>query len=371
MVISSDNNEVSGSTPFSQKKRGNVGVDIDAALSRQKKALSPDDLQKTQGLELFSFLVLLLRGVDAEPDEDGLASEEATSELAQALNIGQSLLGSAMASVRNGTSPADAATNLMSSIDRRNFDYSSIDFSRAEAAVAKFADSGNPLIEIIASVESGGNCNIMYNGTATGATYNLTGRTVNQVLQLQQEVLDAGGKGTACGKGQWIRSTLLDVKNDLAAEGIDIGNKLFDEEMQNFLMEKMLERRGYDKFLNGEIDEMTMMRNLSMEWAAIPEDMRGESYYKGVGDNKAHLEPEVMLVALRQARQNHLQSQRQLAFNDGGVEEKASSAPNPSAQFDGSGGVDQVALASTEQPAADDTDPAPKTGPSTGVSVTG
>lgn len=284
------------------------------------------DPQSTMGIELFSFLTLLLRGMEREPNEDGLASSDAISELAKALNIGESLLSDSVASVRSGTEPSEAALNVMSSISGTNFDYSKVDYSRAKAAVAKYADSGNPLLEIIASEESRGNYNIMYDGTASGATLNLTGRTVNQVIALQAERLAQGHAGTAAGKGQIIRKTLISLKDEFAREGEDIGDQLFDEDMQDRLMVKLMERRGIETFYR-DGDEMAMMRRLSMEWAAVPKDMGGESYYKGVGDNKAHLEPEVMIVALRQARENYMQAQSdtQLAFNNGGVEETSRS----------------------------------------------
>ena len=62
--------------------------------------------------------------------------------------------------------------------------------------------------------------------------------------------------------------------------------------MQDRLATALLERRGYSKFLNGAISEARFMRNLSQEWASLPKDMGGASYYAGDGLNRALTSPQ-------------------------------------------------------------------------------
>ena len=50
---------------------------------------------------------------------------------------------------------------------------------------------------------------------------------------------------------------------------------------------ELLRRRGYEDYKAGKLSTKKFIRNLSMEWASLPEDESNESYYKGIGNNKA------------------------------------------------------------------------------------
>jgi hypothetical protein len=77
------------------------------------------------------------------------------------------------------------------------------------------------------------------------------------------------------------------------AEGILRKNNLdpttfkFDEAGQDKLFKLLLEHRGLKDFLSGEITKEQFAKRLSMEWAALPENSGGLSYYDKDGRNKA------------------------------------------------------------------------------------
>lgn len=224
-----------------------------------------------------------------------------------------------------------------------------MDLARAEETVRRHAAKGHPILEVIAAKESGGNYNIAWGGKV----HAFTSMTVDQVIAWQEEQIRQGTKSTAVGKYQFINKTLEGLRDEFARRGENIGNKLFDEEMQERLGMALLERRGYRAFLRGDknMPEDRFMRNLSQEWAAAPKDMGGKSFYDGDGLNKAHIKPEVMLVAMRAARDlaDTPASPLQQQFAQGGVPQRPSGPANPSVLFN-TGGRDQVALAPPVSP---------------------
>jgi muramidase (phage lysozyme) len=150
------------------------------------------------------------------------------------------------------------------------------------------------LLEVIASHESGGDYNIAYGGRRA----NFTEMTIDEVLQWQADNNPPGLGTAAAGKYQIIRGTLRDLK-----EKMDLsGDELFDEAMQDKMAVTLMNRRGFEEFLNGQLSTEAFMRNLSKEWASLPKDMDGSSYYAGDGINKAHTKPEDVVAALDETR---------------------------------------------------------------------
>ena len=52
------------------------------------------------------------------------------------------------------------------------------------------------------------------------------------------------------------------------------GNELFDEAMQDRMAMHLLNRRGYDDYLAGDLDEATFMRKVSQEWGVLCQKMK-------------------------------------------------------------------------------------------------
>ena len=68
--------------------------------------------------------------------------------------------------------------------------------------------------------------------------------------------------------------------------GID-ESEIFDRNLQDRMARELLMRRGFEKYKAGKIKTKDFIRELAKEWAALPVDESNESYYKGLGSNKA------------------------------------------------------------------------------------
>lgn len=132
--------------------------------------------------------------------------------------------------------------------------------------------------EMIAGVESKGDYNVIVGGKKAP----LTAMTVQQVLDMQQDLINQGGD-SAAGKYQIKRSTLLGLVQRL---GIDTSSK-FDAATQDKLADELIKGRGYGAYASGKMTKEEFLTNLSKEWAGLPSNASGSSYYAGVGNNKA------------------------------------------------------------------------------------
>ena len=80
----------------------------------------------------------------------------------------------------------------------------------------------------------------------------------------------------------------------------------FSPEMQDRMAVRLAQRRGIDKYLNGEITKEELAGNLSKEWAALPKDSGGETYWDQTkmllenltGANAANIGWEELLTAI-------------------------------------------------------------------------
>lgn len=157
--------------------------------------------------------------------------------------------------------------------------------SAIQAAPPVSSSSGRPLLDFIGSIEAypPGNYNSLWGGKSA----NLTEMTIEQVLQLQRSIIEAGGH-SAAGKYQFIRSTLME---EAKAAGLDITKTKFDQETQDKLIYQRLVRvRGLEEYRKGNISAEQFAENLSMEFASLPSPIKGQgvrSYYAGDNVNKA------------------------------------------------------------------------------------
>jgi hypothetical protein len=127
----------------------------------------------------------------------------------------------------------------------------------------------------IGAVESGNSYTKLVGGAEDQSILNKT------VTQLDQE---KGGQ-FAMGKYQIQMRTAKDV---LKGKGIDPSTFVFNQEGQDKLFKMLLERRGLGDFMSGKITKEEFALELSKEWAALPKDAGGRSFWAGVGNNKAH-----------------------------------------------------------------------------------
>lgn len=320
-------------------------------LRRQREERRRADVLRQQeqdrsGLSALAFLIALFMGMDGD---ESLASEESTNTIASSLGLNAATFRQTVSDYRSGQISAyEAASSTISSAPSGGISETQINAARG--AVARYATTGNPLLELIASKESNGNYNVVYGGRQV----NLTSMTVDQVLAWQKDYVRGGSASSAAGKYQIISTTLAGLKREMGLTG----NERFDEAMQDRMATVLLNRRGYSQYLAGRLDERTFMRNLAAEWASMPKDASGRSYYAGDGLNKALVDPATFVAAIRASRGD--QTTLASAGFPGGVDQ---TTRPPNASRDGltpvhtatlaAGGTDQVALAArTETPAA-------------------
>lgn len=116
-----------------------------------------------------------------------------------------------------------------------------------------------------------------YGGKA-GTTKPVSQMTIGEVKALQKEILKGSGKlnSSAIGKYQIVGTTLRGLQEEMGLSD----DQLFDAELQDKLATQLLKRRGYDKFLSGEISAEDLQKELYKEWASIahPETKRAKQH---------------------------------------------------------------------------------------------
>lgn len=85
----------------------------------------------------------------------------------------------------------------------------------------------------------------------------------------------------AAGKFQVKPQTLLE---NYGRAGLT-EDSLFNEDAQDEVLKTLLKGRGFEKFLAGDMTEEEFAYNLSKEWASLPKDAGGRSYYGDDGVN--------------------------------------------------------------------------------------
>ncbi len=131
----------------------------------------------------------------------------------------------------------------------------------------------------------------------------LTSMTIDEVLAAQRGWSKNHGS-SAAGGYQFMRNTLIDLKEELGLRG----SQKLDADLQDRLAYHLLKRRGYEGFMAGSISRTEFGKRVAMEWASFPvlagargqkrTVKRGQSYYAGDGINKALVAPEVVEAVL-------------------------------------------------------------------------
>jgi len=127
----------------------------------------------------------------------------------------------------------------------------------------------------------------------------VTSMSIDEVLANQASWSSRFGS-SATGGYQFMRATLGGLKDELKL----LGRQILDANLQDRLGFHLLKRRGYERFVSGQIDRTEFGRRLSQEWASFPvlapvrgahaSLTRGQSYYAGDALNKALVSPETV-----------------------------------------------------------------------------
>jgi muramidase (phage lysozyme) len=136
----------------------------------------------------------------------------------------------------------------------------------------------------------------------------ITEMTVDEVQKWQPGFTKSFGS-SATGAYQFMYATLKELIGKVGLSGKEI----FNAELQDQLGYELLERRGYQRWIEGKISTDTFMIGLAKEWASFPVPSRmkgahrtverGQSYYAGDGLNKALVAPDIVWLACEAARQ--------------------------------------------------------------------
>ncbi len=323
-------------------------AELFATLSEQQKQSDSTNTQnmpqnnQMQGMEIFTFIMALFTGMK---HGQGVGSKQAIEQFANIFHIDTASFQKTINRYHSGEISAyEAASKTY-----KQTDISKVDMAEAEQVVARYAESGNPLLELIADKESNGDYNRVYG--AGVQRVNLTSMSIDKVLQWQKSYVNHGSPSSAAGKYQIINKTLSSLKKEMGLKG----DELFDEKMQDRMAEHLLDKRGYQDYLAGKISEEQFMLNVSKEWASMPKDASGRSYYTGDGLNKAHTTPATLLLAMRYTKTE--QSGLTKDYNDnvakGGTQEHAKPS-QPVALTEehkktmDNGGTDEAKLAATK-----------------------
>lgn len=149
-----------------------------------------------------------------------------------------------------------------------------------------------PLLNFIGDKESNGYDDI--SGLVSRSRYptkRITQMTIQEVLNWQESV-DKFQLSEAVGRYQIMEDTLRGYNNDkdsgpgnpiYTRAGLN-ANSLFSPENQDKIAIVLLQRRGLNRFLRGDISRETFANNLANEWAALPlvsGPHAGKSAYQG------------------------------------------------------------------------------------------
>lgn len=137
-----------------------------------------------------------------------------------------------------------------------------------------------------------------------GTPTNVAVMSLNSVLALQNLMRKYGSASTACGRYQFLQKTLMAT---IRAMDLD-GTEIWTPTLQDHMAVTLMEGRGLNKYLRGELSAENFANNLAMEWASLPVvtpingKYPGQSYYHGDGLNKALHDPAIILAMVKALR---------------------------------------------------------------------
>jgi hypothetical protein len=122
------------------------------------------------------------------------------------------------------------------------------------------------------------------------------GKKVPEIKRMTVEQIGNKYGNKALGRYQIQYDTAIE---ELKRVGIKPEEFVFDEAGQDKIFDLLLKRRGkIAEYKAGKISREQVAKNLATIWAGFPRDASGLSRYEGVGNNKAHVEWNDVLLAL-------------------------------------------------------------------------
>ena len=143
----------------------------------------------------------------------------------------------------------------------------------------------DPVRDLIRKAEASGSYDLMFGR----GNQRLTNKTVDEVIELQK----GSRVSSAAGGYQFLRKTLVGLKEELGLTG----KERFNEDLQDRLAQALMERRGLNEYLQGKITKEQFADRLAQEWAGLPTSS-GKSHYEGDGLNKATVSRRALMQAI-------------------------------------------------------------------------
>lgn len=100
-------------------------------------------------------------------------------------------------------------------------------------------------------------------------------RNLRDVKKTQIQMVDSGMLSGAVGKYQFISKTLKELQKKLGLSD----DHIFNSDTQDQMALVLLNRRGLKMYMDGQLSIHDFMKNLSKEWASLPNPDTGKSYY--------------------------------------------------------------------------------------------
>jgi muramidase (phage lysozyme) len=119
--------------------------------------------------------------------------------------------------------------------------------------------------------------------------------SLNDVQALQRRLILNGSVSAACGRYQFIHSTLDATIHEMGLSGEEI----WDPDLQDAMAVHLIEKRGFARFLAGDMSDTEFADALAAEWASLPMTtgpLKGHSKYTGDGLNKSFHTVDEMLA---------------------------------------------------------------------------
>lgn len=178
------------------------------------------------------------------------------------------------------------------------------------------------LLDFIGSIEAPKGYGTIYGNNQGKLPKPLTDMTLDEVQAAQRRWSKNYGS-SASGRYQFMRATLAGLMAELGLRG----SQHFNAELQDALGYHLLKRRGFNKFIAGQMTLKAFGLELAKEWASLPvlETVkgahrtveRGETYYAGDRLNKSLVKPMDVEVILAEV------------LNEAGRKQPAPASPSP------------------------------------------
>uniref|UniRef100_UPI0030C71F9B hypothetical protein n=1 Tax=Sinorhizobium sp. KGO-5 TaxID=1470810 RepID=UPI0030C71F9B len=162
------------------------------------------------------------------------------------------------------------------------------------------------LLDAIGGIEAPRGYDTIYGNNQDKLAKLLTSMTYGDIVEAQASWTKRF-KSSAAGRYQFMRATLIGIAQEIPSLR---GDLIFDKDLQDRLGYYLLLRRGYEKFIAGDMSILAFGKAIAQEWASFPvlapcqgahrAVRRGQSYYAGDGLNKALVKPERVEAILRQ-----------------------------------------------------------------------